>query len=186
MNIIETVQKNLGFNALEKIDPNTQQPTGQENAFGNNALAQAGIPTILLGIYNMLEQSPDLNLLDSEKKESFLERIFGKSTPTIVEHIDNYSKFPDKHNKQQLEHIASESMRVVKESIGTGASESAIRNFISKNKPDTLLYLPPSLEMGKILKNNNLDDRTGKMEGPISSLMHGVEKAFNTSAVIKE
>jgi hypothetical protein len=52
---------------------------------------------------------------------------------------------------------------------------------VARNKPDTLLYLPPSLDLGTIFKNNNLDDRTGKMEGPISSLMHSVEKAFNTS-----
>src|ERR1700730_9716625 len=181
MNIIETVQKNLGFNALEKIDPNTQQTTGQEVALGNSALAQAGIPAILLGIYNRLEQNPEFGLLDAEQKESFLERIFGKSTDSVVERINNYSKFPDNHNIQQLEHIASESMRVVKEKIGEGANEHAIRNFVAKNKPDTLLYLPPSLELGTILQNNNLDDRTGKMEGPVSSFMHKVEKAFNTS-----
>jgi hypothetical protein len=181
MNIIETVQKNLGFNALEKIDPNTQQTAGKEFTLGNNALAQAGIPAILLGIYNRLEQNPDMAILDIDQPGSLLERVFGKSTEPVVEKIYNYSKFPDKHSVQQLEHIASESMRVVKENIGDGANESSIRNFVAKNKPDILLYLPPSLELGTILQNNNLDDRTGKMEGPISSLMHNVEKAFNTS-----
>ena len=122
-----------------------------------------------------------MSLLDTEQKESFLERIFGKSTDTVIERINNYSKFPDKHNVQQLEHIASESIRVVKEKIGGGANEQTVRNFVARNKPDTLLYLPPSLELGTILLNNNLDDRTGKMEGPVSSFMRSVEKAFNTS-----
>ena len=72
-------------------------------------------------------------------------------------------------------------LRVIKEGIGNTTDENHIRNFVAKNKPDTLLYLPPSLELGTILKNNNLDDRTGKMEGPVSTFMHKVEKAFNTS-----
>jgi len=182
MNIIETVQKNLGFNALEKVDPNTQQTAGQESSLGNSALAQAGIPAILLGIFNSLEQNPDMNLLDTEQTGSLMERIFGKSTDIVVSRINDYSKFPDKHNDQQLEHIASEAMRVVKAGIGEGSNESSTRKFVAMNKPDTLLYLPPSLDLGTVLKNDNLDDRTGKMEGPVSSFMRKVEKTFNTTS----
>jgi hypothetical protein len=182
MNIIETVQKNLGFNALKKIDPNTQQTRGEEADMGNDALAQAGIPAILLGIYSRLEQYPDLTLLDQEQKGSLLENIFGKSSEAVVTRINNYSKIEDKHNVQQLEHIASESLRVVKENIGKDADEKSIRRFVAGHKAETLLYLPPSLELGSILNNENLDDRTGKMEGPVSSFMHRMEKQFNTSA----
>jgi len=182
MNIIETVQKNLGFSALEKIDPNTQETVGEKNTMGTTALAQAGIPAILLGIYNRLEVNPDISFLDTDAKGNVLENIFGKSTEAVVKRISDYSKVADKHSLQELEHIASESMRIVKTHIGEGAGESAIRNFVSKNKPDTLLYLPPSLELGTILKNNNLDDRTGKMEGPVSSFMRTVEKTFNTTS----
>ena len=56
MNIIETVQKNLGFDVLKKIDPNTQETVGDETAMGNSAIAQAGIIAILLGIFNKLEE----------------------------------------------------------------------------------------------------------------------------------
>jgi hypothetical protein len=82
-----------------------------------------------------------------------------------------------------LEHIASESLRVIKESIGEKSDEYAIRNFVAKNKPDTLLYLPPSLDLGTILKNNNLDDRTAKMESTIYNFMRNVEKEFNNLIV---
>jgi hypothetical protein len=181
MNIIETIQKSLGFDALKKIDPNTQETTGVNTAMGNSAIAQAGIPTVLLGIYNKLEENPDINAL-SATTGNLLEIIFGKSTDIVVRQIDNYSKIKDKHSAQQLEHIACESLRVVKENIGDNTDEVSVRKFLAKNKPDTLLYLPPSLELGTILKNNNLDDRTGKMEGPVSTFMRRVEKAFNTSS----
>ena len=185
MNIIETIQKNLGFDALKKIDPNTQETTGADTAIGNSAIAQAGIPAVLMGIYNKLEDNPDINALSATSGNlpgNLLESIFGKSTDIVVQQIDNYSKIKDKHSVQQLEHIASESLRVVKENIGDKTDEISVRNFIAKNKPDILLYLPPSLELGTILKNNNLDDRTGKMEGPVSTFMRRVEKAFNTSS----
>jgi hypothetical protein len=120
-------------------------------------------------------------LLDAEKSGSLLEKIFGKSAEIVEERVNSYSKNLDKNSTQELEHIASESLRVIKTHLGDNANESSIRNFVAKNKADTLLYLPPSLEMGSVLKNNNLDDRTGKMEGPVSSLMHRVEKAFNKS-----
>jgi hypothetical protein len=180
MNIIETIQKNLGFDTLKKIDPNTQETVGEDTALGNSAVAQAGIPAILLGIYNKLEENPDLNLFGAEKG-NLLENIFGKSTEVVVQQVENYSKVQDKHIAQQLDHIASESLRVIKEGIGDISDENHVRNFVAKNKPDTLLYLPPALELGTILKNNNLDDRTGKMEGPVSTFMRKVEKTFNTT-----
>jgi hypothetical protein len=181
MNIIETIQKNLGFDALKKIDPNTQETVGTDTVMGNSAVAQAGIPAILLGIFNKLEEQPDVNMLQTESG-NLLENIFGKSSASLIQQVENYSKVRDKHIAQQLEHIASESLRVVKEGIGEPADEAQVRKFVAKNKPETLLYLPPSLELGTLLKNNNLDDRTGKMEGPVSTFLRSVEKAFNTSS----
>lgn len=181
MHIVQSVQKNLGFSSLEKIDPNTQQVPGHDQLLGNNALAQAAIPAILLGIFNQLEQNPDLGVFYTEQPASLLERIFGDSAETVVKQIEDYSKIKDKHIKQELEHIASESLRVIRENLGDSASENTLRHFVANNKQDTLLYLPPSLALGTILQNNNLDDRTGKMGGPVSGFMHKMEKAFNSS-----
>ncbi len=180
MNIIETVQKNLGFSGLKKIDPNLQASTDQHIEIGNNALAQAAIPAILIGIYNNLEQNPDPGILDSHEGKKF-KKIFGPTSDIVEKKIFDYSKIQDKNSSQELEHITAESMRVIKEKIGERASESSLRNFVAKNKKDALLFLPPSLDLGTILRNDNLDDRTGKMEGPISGLVRRVEEIFNTS-----
>jgi hypothetical protein len=171
---------------LEKIDPNTQLVKGQEQLIGNTALAQAGIPAILMGILNRLEQIPTLDGLESDQPVSLLEKIFGESTETVVNHIEQYSKNRDKHSSQELEHIATESLRVIRKNLGENPNESSIRHFVSANKKDILLYLPPSLDLGTILHNNNLDDRTGKMEGPVSSFMHKLEKTFNMSGSSQE
>jgi hypothetical protein len=181
MHIVQIIQKNLGFSSLEKIDPNTQEVSGTEHLLGKNALAQAAIPSILLGIFNHLEQNPNLDSLPDAPSSDLLEWIFGKSTTKVTGQIESYSKVRDQHISQELEHIAAESVRVVKESLGVNPSENTIRRFVSENKREVLLYLPPSLDLGSILKNNNLDDRTGKMEGPVSSFMHRLENTFNTS-----
>ena len=118
MHIVQIIQKNLGFSSLEKIDPNTQQVPGNEHLLGNNALAQAAIPAILLGVFNRLEQNPDTEPLSSIPPSGLLEWIFGKSAGSVTEQIATYSKVRDKHILQELEHIASESVRVVKESLG--------------------------------------------------------------------
>src|SRR3982751_45081 len=145
MNIIETIQKNLGFDALKKIDPNTQKTIGENPLIGNMAVAQAGIPAVLIGIYNKLESNPDVHALQAEQGK-ILENIFGKATPMVVTQVENYAKTNDKHIAQQLEHIAAESLRVVKECAGDSPDHSHVRTFVAKNKPDALLFLPPSLE----------------------------------------
>jgi hypothetical protein len=180
MNIVETVQTNLGLTPLRKIDPNTLEIMGHPVDPGNTALAQAGIPAILLGIYNRLELDPDFSTLQADSGR-MLEKIFGKSKDVVVKKIKTYSKINDDNSEQELEHIASESMRVIKEKTAKITNENAIRNFVSANKPDILLYLPPSLDLGILMQNNNLDDRTGKMEGPVSTLVHHLEKIFSTT-----
>ena len=182
MNIVETVQKNLGFDPLKKIDPNTQETIGDDMPIGNTALAQAAIPSILLGIFNKLEDEPDTSWLEAGSENAGLfEKIFGKAAPVVAGQISKYSKLQDKNSNQELEHISAESIRVVKDNIPDVSDINSVRKYAADHKPDTLLYLPPALQLGKILKNNNLDDRTGKMEGPISSFMHTIEKTFNSS-----
>lgn len=180
MHIVQIVQKNLGFGSLEKIDPNTQQTAGKDQLLGNNALAQAAIPAILLGIFNRLEQNPDPELLFAESPLSIIDRIFDRSADVVVKQIVEYSKNQDKNSKQELEHIASESLRVIQENLGVSPSESHVRSFVANHKRDTLMYLPPSLKLGSIMQNNNLDDRIGKMEGPVSSFIRKVESTFNS------
>jgi len=180
MNIVETVQKNLGLMPLKKINPNTQEIIGDPVDLGNTALAQAGIPAILMGIYNRLEQDPDFSTLQADQGR-MLENIFGKSKDIIVKKITTYSQIKDENSEQELEHIASESLRVIIEKTGNSTNENTVRNFIAVNKPDVLLYLPPSLDLGSLMQNNNLDDRTGKMEGPISTLVRHLETIFSTS-----
>ena len=179
MDIIKVVQENLGFGALSKIDPNTEQVPKEKQEMGKNALAQAGIPAILLGIFAKLEQNPNWILPDTTALRS-LNKIFGSDTAEVIGKIEDYARIPDSHAAQELEHIAAECTRVIRKTIGENSDPTVVHQFINHHKPIVLQYLLPGLGLGILLKNNNLDDRTGKMTGPVSGFMHLVEKVFNT------
>lgn len=181
--MIKTIQKNLGFGALDKIDPNTQQVPGEKQKMGKNALAQAAIPAILLGIFAQLEQDPDWLVQETTTSDS-LETIFGSSAEPLVGRIEDYARMSDGHTGQELKHIAIECIRVIRKDIGEYPDAHIVNQFVHQHKPDIIQYLPPELGLGILLNNNNLDDRTGKMNGPVSNLMHQVEKAFNASGKV--
>lgn len=182
MNITETIQKNLGFGKIQKIDPNSQEVSDRDTIHGSAPIAQAAIPSIILGLFNRLEREPDASWLGVDQPTgSLLEKIFGDSHVVLVDQVALYSRIPDAQVKQEMEHIASEVVRVTRDNIVDLTDEDKITAFVAKQKQDVLLYLPASIKLGQILGNNNLDDRTNKMEGPISSLMHRMEKQFNSS-----
>lgn len=182
MNITETIQKNLGFGKIQKIDPNSQDVTDKEGIHGNNAIAQAAIPSILLGLFNRLEKEPDASWIAGDQPTgNLLEKIFGKSHLELVDQVALYARMKNELVKPEMEHIASEVVRVTRDNIKDLTDENSIAAFVTQHKQDVLLYLPAAISLGRILGNNNLDDRTNKMEGPISSLMHKMEKQFNSS-----
>ena len=182
MNIIETIQKNLGYGIIQKIDPNSQEVTDKESTHGNNALAQAAIPSVLLGLFNRLEKEPDVSWISSDQPTGrLLEKIFGDSNNKLVQQVAVYSGLSEPDVRPEMEHIASESVRVIRHHISDLTDEDNISSFVAKHKADVLFYLPATLRLGILLDNNNLDDRTNKMEGPVSGLMHRLEKQFNSS-----
>ena len=69
-NLVESIQKNLGYAKLYKVDPNTQDIDEKEKSFGNNSLAQAGIPAVLCGLFNYIlrPEGDSLTLLPENAK----------------------------------------------------------------------------------------------------------------------
>ena len=59
--------------------------------------------------------------------------------------------------------------------------ESYLQNLMTTQRHEILRYLPTGLNLGELLNDETLEDKTNKMEGPISSLMHKIEGSFSTS-----
>ena len=81
--------------------------------------------------------------------------------------------------EETMEDIAREAVIIIHEGPGENPSAEKIRNYMSSQRHHILVYLPPALKMGDLLNDNTMDDRTNKMEGPISNLMHGIENKFS-------
>jgi hypothetical protein len=178
INLIETIQKNLGYTGLYKIDPNTQDIKEEEKSFGTNSLAQAAIPAVLCGLFNYILQ-PGMDNTTLEENSKWLPVLFGNKADEIVDRIAAYAGVSALNTRGEMEHIATEAARLIKGSIEANGGSTTIKDFSIAHKDEALLYLPAALQLGELLGNNSLDDRTHKMEGPISSLMHKFEKQFS-------
>lgn len=53
--------------------------------------------------------------------------------------------------------------------------------FFAEQRSNILKHLPVELHAGELLSDPAMDDKTNKMEGPMSGMMHTVEKIFSSS-----
>ena len=74
----------------------------------------------------------------------------------------------------------------VKENLPADATIKDVKFFFSAHINHILLYLPAELNMGELLNDTTLDDKTNKMEGPMSSLMQSIGAAFSSPVMDEE
>ena len=138
-------------------------------------IAQAAIPVTVLGLFNYIDAN-QLKPADLNKdKIQWLTLIFADKNFEIVSHVAEYAGSTMESTKHEMEFILKETVRLIKE---LNSDDAPLHGFTVQHKAEALLYLPVSLHAGIILGNNNLDDNTNKMEGPVSNLMHNIEKRF--------
>lgn len=178
ISLITLIQKNLGYPELHKIDPNTQDVNSDDKNFGMHSTAQAAIPAMVCGLCYRLGTSEKIEHLLFGKSQRWTDTIFGKEKNELMENIAAYSNTSVAIVEQECEHIANEAVRLLQEHIPGLGNPAATALFLAGQRSMALMYLPATLQLGKLLNDNQLDDRTHKMEGPVSSLMHSVEKQF--------
>lgn len=179
VNIVETVQKNLGFPELKKIDPNTQEVEKHENISAEDYLAQAAIPVVLLGLYKYSQtEEGNAELLKGELHQKLLKTIFGNNTQAVIDRIANYTGNTSDYTAYKMEIIAWEALHIIRNNLSAQPAGADIKTFLADQRHNILIHLPASLKIGEVLHDSTIDDRTHKMEGPISSHMHWLEKFF--------
>ena len=178
--IVQEIQKNLGYAELEKIDPNEGDNKESVSSFGNHAIAQAAIPAILCGFADFVRYDEAARLLLNRTAGSdLLELIFGDGKKDLISRVSNYANTSLFETEKEMEHIANETERIIIKLFPDRNNFEAIRQYFADQRHEILSYLPGSLHIGELLHHDTLDDNTHKMEGPVSSFMHGVEKFFN-------
>lgn len=176
INLLETVQKNLGYPELKKVDPNTEEVKGADKEPVKHEFSQAAVPAILTGMYKYVQVDEGAQdfLEDDHAGESWVDKVFFDHTTEAVESISKYAWSNLQDPVAEMNKIADEAERVVKENLPKDAGIKDLKQFFKEQRNNMLKYLLPELNMGEWLHEPSLDDKTNKMEGPISSLMNKI------------
>ncbi len=187
INLVETIQKNLGFHELQKIDPNTQEVKKPESLSVQDYLPQAAIPVVLLGLYKFSRtEAGNTELLKGELQNKLLKTIFGKSTLAVIDKVASYTNNTTEYAADKMEIIAWEALRIIRNELSKQPTDANVKTFLTDQRHNILVHLPASLQIGEVLHDDTIDDRAHKMEGPVSSYMHWIEKFFPGTGRKKE
>jgi hypothetical protein len=180
INLLETIQQNLGYPALQKIDPNTQQVVENEKTPAEDTFSQAAIPAVLTGLYKYVQSDEGAeDFFRGSNSSNWVGKIFDDNKKEVIQTISAYAKQSNEDPIAKMNAIANEAVKVVKENLSADATAKEVKLFFSNQKSNILLYLPAVLNMGELLHDTTLDDKTNKMEGPVSSLMQSIGVAFS-------
>ena len=179
INLVESIQKNLGFHELQKIDPNTQDVKKPGELSVQDYLPQAGIPVVLLGLYKYSRtEDGNAELLKGELQNKLLKTLFGNKTQQVIDKVASYTGNSTEYTADKMEIIAWEALHIVRNNLSGQPSGSDVKSFLAEQRHNILVHLPGSLQIGEVFQDDTIDDRAHKMEGPISNSMHWIEKLF--------
>jgi hypothetical protein len=179
-NIVEATQKKLVYPSLKKVDANIQETKENASQTTKEKLAQSAIPVVLAGLYSFTRSDDGCNyLLSRDENINWLNVIFGDKKQKVVENVAHYAGVSIDEAAINMADIASVSVALIQESGGEKTTAEKIKSFMSGQRHNILVYLPAALQSGDLLNDNAMDDRTNKMEGPISGLMHSIENKFS-------
>lgn len=177
-NIVEAVQQKLGLNSFSKIDPNIENENNN-GVHDSGHYVQAAVTAVLAGLYKYgSTKHGAAELFTWKHPEQLLEQLFSDREEPVIEAVSHYGNKPYDDTRLFMEKIAQESIIAVEEAAGPTATLEKIRAYIQGQRHNILVYLPPDLQFGAMINDNSLDDRTNKMEGPVSNLMHFFEQLF--------
>lgn len=180
-NIVKKVLEKFQIESFLKINPNTEKEERPSSATGANArqFEQATVTAVLAGMYKYGSTDEGAkNLFRISNSHDLLNVFFAYRRDDVINGLAVYGNILPLQAEALIESVAIESVEAVKEIVGADAKPETVRSYIAGQRHNILVYLPPDLRFGKLIGDDILDDRTNKMEGPVSSVMHFIENLF--------
>lgn len=179
-NIVESIQKNLGYPPLQKVDPNSQEVKNIADRSSGEKMAQSAITAVLAGLGKFTSSDNGVNyILGNNTEQNWLQIIFDGRQSEAVDKVAHYSNTPVNEVEDHMQKISREAIKLIRESAGNKESAEKVKLYMKGQRHNILLYLPAAMQMGDLLKDDSLDDRTNKMEGPMSNMMHNIENKLS-------
>jgi len=185
VNLLLSIPKNLGYPPLKKIDPNTQDIPSDKYETDEEKLNQASTTAVLIAMYKYTRSNEGAEqVLCGDISGNWLNTILGDTSEDAIRKVADYAHSSEEQAAQKMEIIAKEGVRIIRESNPVAVND--VKNILMLEKNMILTHLPPALNMGNLLNDETIDDRTNKMEGPFSTFMKNLGSAFSTSEKSKE
>jgi len=173
-NLVDAIQKNLGYPPLGKVDPNSQEIKGAKKMSPAQKLPQAAIPAILAAMIKYSDGKDGINLLTLQENRNWLGTFYSGKEGEAVKKVADYAGISTDEAQRNMEDISTEAVRLVKDSVKSPDAEK-LRSYMNSQRHTILSHLPAVLKIGDTLNEETFDDRTNKMEGPVSSFLHKIE-----------
>lgn len=187
MHLLETIQQNLGYPVLQKVDTKTGKVFDIESTTEVDKFGQAAIPSVLAGLYRFSQSDVGASdILEMDENTPWISKIFDENKKEAIQIIASYAKQSAEDPLTKMHNIAKEAIKVMKENVPLNPKVMDVKVFFKEQLNDILLYLLPELKFGDLLNDGTLDDGTNKMEGPISNLMHNIGQIFDSPTTAKD
>lgn len=181
MNLPELLQQHFNYPPLVKIDPNTQEVTDKDKAVAGE-FGQAAIPVILAGLYKFTRSDEGADIIiRGENSSNWVKIIFADQHQEMIKRVADYTDTAYNVTESKLNDIAIKSIGLIKEAVAPDNKIITVKELMGDQVNNILPYLPAVLQAGELLNDTSLDDKTNKMEGPLSSLMQAIGSGFSGS-----
>jgi len=179
INLLENIQQKLGYEPLQKVDPNTQEVKTEDKAFSKYRFSQAAIPSIIIGLYKLSTTDEGATaILNEPQSTNWVDGIFGVFEDEAVKRIADYSNHTIENTHVDMDAIAEEAIVLIRQDVPDNDIKK-VKELLADQRTTVLPFLPASIQIGELLNDSTLDDRTNKMEGPMSNLMHKIGNIFS-------
>lgn len=182
LTFIQSLQKKLGKHTIDKIDPNADQQNTTLHAAQTDKFMQYATAAVLAGLYKYGRTSEGASAILNQSGSVSLTDIFKNHDNEVVQNVASSTQRTTEETRSKMEDITLQAASCIRESVGDKASSDTLKTWLAAQRQSILSYLPAELGMGQILNDGTLDDRTNKMEGPVSSFIHAMGASFSTNS----
>jgi hypothetical protein len=99
--------------------------------------------------------------------------------PEVVAGISEYSHSDKASAESLMRSLADTALLVLHETLADQLNPEHVREFMSAQRHNILIYIPAELKLGKMLNDSTWDDQTNHMEGPVSNVIHKIENLLS-------
>jgi hypothetical protein len=178
IDIIEKVRNYIGSKPVPKIDPNTQAP--DDNSSSTQDISSVSIPVVLVGFYkNTRNENDAAKLMEERGNNATLDYLFGDKKASIVTTVAEHTDVSSAYAEDEMKKVVAAVKDVLEENKDVDGT--TVTALFTDQRSNILKHLPPELNLGELMDDESIDDRTNKMEGPMSGMMHTIEKVFSST-----